>query len=248
MRNRHLVADDAKRVVRRLFRFSVAESREVTFDAGAQVVLLLPRFGLSVDSRAVIEDGIDVLGAAVSATVGILWVLNGTGFRKVFAGVRSLFSRQERTAELASVTRAVFPRAVAHHRQTGFAERTAGFVEKKRFFALVARIQLDDRLRLHLLDEEGVELAHVVAGVGDEDHALFHLVNAFEFPQEFSNDEVVRLVVRSGDLHQRNAFFRHEDVGSIAPEIRCLFLPVPRGIGIDGANLSITRKSRAYFL
>lgn len=84
--------------------------------------------------------------------------------------------------------------AVGSHFESGVTEGTAMRSEGLRLLG-VARIDGDEGAALHLIDDEVVDVALIVSGVGDEDDASFELVDAFELPEERFGDVCVGSVV-----------------------------------------------------
>lgn len=62
----HLIADGAYFVMSSLFGFAVAETREVTFNFGAEVVSLFKEFSVARDFGTGIVSDIAILCAAIS--------------------------------------------------------------------------------------------------------------------------------------------------------------------------------------
>ena len=60
---------------------------------------------------------------------------------------------------------------------------------------LGTRINGDEGLAFELIDDEVVEFAFIIGGIGNEERALFKAVNTLEFFNEFTRDFGVSNVV-----------------------------------------------------
>ena len=98
---------------------------------------------------------------------------------------------------------------------------------------LVAGIDGDESLALKLVDDEVVEVAFIVGGVGNKERALFEAIEPLELFNEFACDCGVGGVIGEREGDQRDSFFGDNDMGAIPPkEDEAVLLAVDLLIGI----------------
>ncbi len=124
----------------------------------------------------------------------------------------------EGTSELESVALSFSPSAGGRHFESGVTEGTAMRSEGLRLLC-VARVDGDEGVSLHLTDDEVVDVALIVSGVGDEEGASFDLVEALELPDEGFGHLRIGSVVGECGFDEWDSFGGDDDVRSISPEV-----------------------------
>ena len=98
---------------------------------------------------------------------------------------------------------------------------------------LVAGIDGDESLAVKLVDDEIVEVAFIVGGIGNEEGALFEAIEALELFNEFPCDRGVGDIIGERDRDQGYSFFGNDDMGAIPPkEDEVVLLAVDLLVGI----------------
>jgi len=82
----------------------------------------------------------------------------------------------------------------------------------------VPRIDRDECPAFHTVNDQVVEFAYIICGVGDKHCAFFEFVEAFELYDECFCNRCVGSVAGKSDFGKRNALFRYNDVSAVAPE------------------------------
>jgi len=125
--------------------------------------------------------------------------------------------RFDGTAELHAVAVAFTPYAVEDHFESSLAQRVSMWA--KRFRRLcVPRIDRDECSTLHAVNDQVVEFAHIIGGVGDKHGAFFEFVEPFELLDECFCDYRIGPVAGKSNLDKRDALSRYNDVSAVAPE------------------------------
>ena len=158
--------------------------------------------------------GIEILCAAISGAVGEPGVVERTCFG---CGERMFPLRCEGTAELHAVTVAFTPCAVEDHFESSLAQW--GSMWAKRFWRLcVPRIDRYECSAFHAFNDQVVEFAHIIGGVGDKHCVFFEFVETFELFDECFCNRCIGFVAGKGEFDKRNALSRYNDVSAVAPE------------------------------
>lgn len=218
MGDAHQVPDGAVLVECRVFDLARTEPREITLDFGAQAVGFSESFRLSPQPglSSGVTGEINVGGASVALSFGETGMCS-----RALGGQLCQFlfvSAPDRTAVLDSGAIHLADDAAVLHGKSGFADGTTAVIELGDRL-LVPGVFRDERLGVHFVDYEVVDIVGVVGGIEHYLAAFLLAVGSFDFAHEGLDDLFVGDVVRLGDLDQNDAFPADENMGAIAPEV-----------------------------
>lgn len=112
----------------------------------------------------------------------------------------------------------------------------------------VPGIQGYEGLAFHGIDDEVIELPDIIGGISNKEGAFFEFEKTFEFFDKLHSNLGVGGVVWQGFRDERDAFFRYNDMGTIAPkEDKGVFFPLNFLIGIV-TECGLTISFWAFFL
>ena len=175
---------------------------------------MLEAQGIARHASAGVVGDIEILGASVGLSFGKSGMSDGAAVRIGFSELGIGF---DRASELEPVALSFGPCAGGGHFESCVAEGTAMRSEGLRLLC-VAGIDGDEGAALHLIDDEVVDVALIVSGVGDEEGASFELVEALEFLDKRFGHLRIGVVVGESGFDEGDAFGRDDDVGAVAPK------------------------------
>ena len=168
----HLVANGTHFVMGGLLDFAIAEASEVAFDFGAKSEGLLEGSAMVGNLSARIIGNVEILGTAIGLVLGETGMMDGATVREFKSGFGKCLNR---ASELGPFSQAFGPNAGRRHFETGIAERATVRAEIFRRL-LVAGIDRDESLAVKLVDDEVIEIAFIVGGIGNKEGALFEAI------------------------------------------------------------------------
>jgi len=184
MSDSHLVTDGAHFVMGGLLDFAIAEASEVAFDFGAETEGLFEGSAIAGNLSARIIGNVKILGTAIGLVLSKAGMMNratrlqryaqhcGQAVWKFKSGFGKCLNR---ASELGPFSQAFGPNAGRRHFETGIAERATVRAEIFRRL-LVAGIDRDESLAVKLVDDEVIEIAFIVGGIGNKEGALFEAI------------------------------------------------------------------------
>ena len=210
----HLVLDGAEFVVGSLLDFAVAESGEVLLDHDAASINVLEGDGVAGDTSPSVIGDVKIFGAAIGPAVGVAGMADGTTVGIV---LRECGVDLEGASELEAIPLALTPCAGGCHLESGVADGTTVGSEDFGFLG-IAGVNGDKGAALHLMDDEVVEVTHIIGGVAEKDGSSFELVDALEFLDEGFGDVGIGSVVGECGFDEGDSFSRDDDVCSISAD------------------------------
>ena len=172
----HLVTDGAHFVMGGLLDFAIAEASEVAFDFGAETEGLFEGSAIAGNLSVRIIGNVEILGTAIGFVLSEAGMMNRATVWKFKSGFGKCLNR---ASELGPFSQAFGPNAGRRHFETGIAERATVRAESFRCL-LVAGIDGDESLAVKLVDDEVIEIAFIVGGIGNKEGALSEAIKPLE--------------------------------------------------------------------
>ena len=202
--HRHLIFDRTKPVMCGLFGLTLTETSEVLFDDDAFFVDVFVEICITLYAATGIVSGIKIFSAAIISAFSEVLVVNRTSF---WCWDWMLPPSFDWTAELHTVAVAFMPCAVEDHFEFSLAQRIPMWSKTFRLLC-VSRIDRNECSAFHAVNDQVVEFAHIIGGVGDKHGAFFEFVDAFEFLDECFCNRCISCVAGKSDFDKRNALAR----------------------------------------
>lgn len=214
MGDSHLILNGTKFIVCGLFSFSISEAGEVSLNFGTEGESFFKQRSITRYLRAGIIGQVQIFGAAIGRVLGEFWMRDRTAAWEFKSEFRIHF---QRASELGSFPVSFDPGAVGFHFQSGLTKRRTVGAESFLIF-LISGVYGNEGMRFHGVNNKVIEVSFIIGGIGDKEGAMAEAVDAFKFSNESLSRISIGFIVRESKFHQGDAFFRDDDMSSVAPE------------------------------